>query len=120
MNNINSINNIDKLNHDIIPKDNPGCTNPTDCKKTTAFIDSAASLTLLQQQAVCKLALVQERNKTLGTPNGSQMQTSKTIELLLPKLPLPARKGYIVPGITNNLVSVAELCDAGCTRPACT
>ena len=43
------------------------------------------------------------------------MQTQKTIELLLPKLPTNARKGYTVPNITNNLVSVAELCDAGCT-----
>ena len=115
MNNINSIKNKTKFNHNTIPKDNPGCTNPPNYKNTTAFIDSAASLTLLQQQAVCKLALVQERNKTLGTPNGSEMQTSKTIELLLPKLPPPARKGYTVPGITNNLVSVAELCDAWCT-----
>ena len=43
------------------------------------------------------------------------MHTNKTIELLLPKLPPSARKGYTVPNITNNLVSVAELCDAGCT-----
>ena len=115
VNNVNSINNGNEINHNIIPKDNPGCTNPPNYKNTTAFIDSAASLTLLQQQAVYKLALVQERNKTLGTPNGSAMQTSKTIELLLPKLLPPARKGYTVPGITNNLVSVAELCDAWCT-----
>ena len=43
------------------------------------------------------------------------MSTQKTIELLLPKWPEKARKGYTVPNITNNLVSVAELCDAGCT-----
>ena len=43
------------------------------------------------------------------------MSTQKTIELLLPKWPKKARKGYTVPNITNNLVSVAELCDADCT-----
>ena len=43
------------------------------------------------------------------------MSTQKTIELLLPKWPEKARKGYTVPNITNNLVSVAELCDADCT-----
>ena len=62
-----------------------------------------------------KIAQVQEDTKTLGTPNGSSMHTQKTIELLLPKLPPKARKGYTVPNITNNLVSVAELCDTGCT-----
>ena len=66
-------------------------------------------------QAVYKLAKVQEQAKILGTPNGSTMSTQKTIELLLPKWPEKARKGYTVPNITNNLVSVAELCDAGCT-----
>ena len=61
------------------------------------------------------MAEVQEQSKLLGTPNGSPMSTQKTIELLLPKWPAKARKGYTVPNITNNLVSVAELCDAGCT-----
>ena len=103
VNNVNSINDSNEMTPNTIPKDNPGCTNPPNYKNTTAFIDSAASLTLLQQQAVCKLALVQEKNKTLGTPNGSNMQTSKTIELLLPKLPPPARKGFTVPGIKLSL-----------------
>ena len=93
----------------------PGCTNPTDYKKTTAFLDSAALLTLLQQQAVYRLARVQEEAKNLGTPHpGATMRTQKTIELMLPKLPLRTRKGYTVPNITNNLVSVAKLYDAGC------
>ena len=112
---INSFNHISKSNHNTIQFDTPGCTNPPDYKKSTAFLDSTASLTLLQQQAVCKLAQVQEASKTLGTPNGNAMQTNKTIELLLPKLPTKARKGYTVPNITNNLVFVAELCDARCT-----
>ena len=62
-----------------------------------------------------KIAQVQEETKTLGTLNGSSMHTQKTIELLLPKLPPRAQKGYTVPNITNNLLSVTELGDAGCT-----
>jgi len=103
------------LNHDTISINTPGCTNPPDYKKSTAFLNSAALLTLLQTNAIYKIAAIQDQTKTLGTPNGNEMQTQKTIELLLPKLPQPARKGYTVPHLTNNLVSVAELCDAGCT-----
>ena len=33
---------------------------------------------------------------------------------MLSKLPPKAQKGYTVPNITNNLVSVAKLCDADC------
>ena len=42
------------------------------------------------------------------------MQTKKTIELNLPKLPKAVRKGFTVPNLTNNLVSVAELADTEC------
>ena len=103
------------MNHDTISTHTPGCTNPPDHKKSTAFLDLAASLTLLQTTAIYKIAAIQDRTKTLGTPNGNEMHTQKTIELLLPKLPQAARKGYTVPHLTNNLVSVAELCDVGCT-----
>ena len=43
------------------------------------------------------------------------MSTSQTVELLLPKFPTTARRAYRVPGLTNNLVAVSELCDADCT-----
>ena len=43
------------------------------------------------------------------------MQTTQTVELLLDKFPVAARKAYRVPNISNNLVAVSELCDAGCT-----
>jgi len=93
----------------------PGCTNPPNYQQTTAFIDSAASISLLGQKALCKIAQVQEKNKTLGIPNGASMATTQTVELLLPKLPPAARKAYRVPSISHNLVAVSELCDAGCT-----
>ena len=42
------------------------------------------------------------------------MFTTKTLQLLLNKLPKPAREAHRAPGIVNNLVSVSVLCDAGC------
>jgi hypothetical protein len=42
------------------------------------------------------------------------MSTTHTVELLLPKLPLAARKAYRVLTIAHNLVAVSEPCDAGC------
>jgi hypothetical protein len=93
----------------------PGCTNPPHLQSTTAFIDSAASISLVGCTALCKIAEVQERNKTLGIPNGATMVTTQTVKPLLPKFPLAAHKAYRVPAITNNLVAVSELCDVNCT-----
>ncbi len=98
-----------------MPVDTPDCTNTTDYKKSTLFLNSAASLTLLQQEAVYKLAKVQELAKILGTPNGSPMRTRKTIELLLAKWAPKTRKGYTVPNIINILFSINKLCDVDCT-----
>ncbi len=58
---------------------------------------------------------MQEDSKTLGTPNGASMATTQTVELLLPKLPLAARKAYRVPNIAHNLVAVSELCNTDCS-----
>ena len=93
----------------------PGCTNPTDCAKTSAFIDSAASISLVDRKALCKVTEVQEQNKTLGIPIGATIETTQTVELLLDKFPKAARKVYIVSHITNNLVAVSKLCDADCS-----
>ena len=42
------------------------------------------------------------------------MFTTKTMELLLAKLPKASRKAHLAPGIINNLLSVSVLCNAGC------
>jgi hypothetical protein len=42
------------------------------------------------------------------------MFTTNTLELLLNKLPKAAREAHEAPTITNNLLSVSVLCDAGC------
>ena len=94
--------------------DSPDCTNPTNHKTDTAFIDSAASVSLLGDKAKCTLAKLQELAKQLGIPDGNTMVTTETLQLLLKKLPDAARKAYRVPKIAHNLIAVAALCDAGC------
>ena len=42
------------------------------------------------------------------------MFTTKTLELLINKLPKAAREAHRAPTLTNNLLSVSVLCDAGC------
>jgi hypothetical protein len=106
---VNNLNDNEHLN------DTPGCTNPSNYLKTTAFIDSAASISLVGQKALYKIAAIQEKNKSLGIPNGASMETTQTVELLLPNFPKAARRAFLVPNITHNLVAVSELCDAGCT-----
>jgi hypothetical protein len=79
----------------------------------TAFIDSAASLTLLHNRAPADDAPKQQQKKTVTIPNGAQMHTTKTIKLRL-DLPEKAKIGHRMPKIINNLVSAPALCDAGC------
>jgi hypothetical protein len=42
------------------------------------------------------------------------MRTTHAVDLLLSKLPPNARMAHSLPGLTNNLLSVPVLCDAGC------
>ena len=43
------------------------------------------------------------------------MKTTETLDLLLDKLPPIARTAHRCPGITNNLLAVSTLCNAGCS-----
>ena len=106
---MNNLNDNEHLNN------TPCCTNPNNYLKTSAFIDSAASISLVGQKALCKIAEIQEKNKSLGIPKGASMETTQTVELLLAKFPKAARRAFRIPSITHNLVAVSELCDAGCT-----
>jgi hypothetical protein len=42
------------------------------------------------------------------------MHSTHAVDLLLSKLPANARMAHSLPGLTNNLLSVPVLCDAGC------
>ena len=41
------------------------------------------------------------------------MKTTETLDLLLDKLPTTARTSHRCPGITNNILAVSTLCNAG-------
>ena len=104
------VNNV-KLIYDTI---RPGCADPPNPNKTTALLDSAASISLLCCEAQCKQADVQEANKTLGTPNRASIVTTEMLELLLQKLSPAARQAFCVPDIPHNLVAASKLANAGC------
>jgi len=90
-----------------------GCANPTNLDDT-AIIDTSASLSLLGISATATESAEQLPGKCIIQPNGARMTTTKNLEFLLTKLPKSARQAHRLPGIVNNLLSVAEFCDAGC------
>lgn len=89
-----------------------GCTNP-DNLATTALIDTGANISLLQQGAPAIKAPTQEPTKSVTQPKGNLL-TTETLLLLLNKLPSSTRISHHAPGITNNLLAVSNLVDAGC------
>ena len=93
----------------------PGCTNPPNPEQNTAYVDSAASVSILGRNAKCKVAATQEPNITLNTPAKVPIETTQTLELLLRKLPPRARRAFRVNDAPHNLVTVAELVDADCS-----
>ena len=53
---------------------------------------------------------------TIRTATGAQHTSTASAQLALPTLPNnTARHGHIIPGFTNNLLSLGQLCDEGCT-----
>eukprot|EP00957_Ditylum_brightwellii_P173260 13190444-Ditylum_brightwellii.AAC.1 len=92
----------------------PGWTNEYN-SNNTALIDSTASLSLLHSEALTKLAQQQEPTKRVTAPNGASMQTTETLQINLQQLPRPARRGFRMPNIVNNLLPIGEICDAGYT-----
>ncbi len=47
-------------------------------------------------------------------PGGTSMRTTHTIDLLLQKLPPNACMAHRLPGLINNLLFIAVLCNADC------
>ena len=83
--------------------------------RNTAFLDSGASLHLLQEHAPAKQCIRQSPAKCVTIPNGTRMHTTETVKLELDTLPSQATVAHRLPGLSNNLVSAPILCDAGCT-----
>ena len=61
----------------------PGCTKSINVNNNMAFLDYAASLSLLGHNTKFKLSEVQEPDRTLGTPSKKNIMTTQTLELLL-------------------------------------
>jgi hypothetical protein len=51
---------------------------------------------------------------TVIQPGGNQMTATHTVNFLLWNLPPEARLGHHLPGLVNNLLSIAALVDVGC------
>ena len=95
--------------------DTPSWTTTSTQTNNTALLDSGASLHLLRTDAPYELSILQNGAKTVTIPNGKTMTTTKTVKLALDNLPNIAKIANILPGLHNNLISVAALCKAGCS-----
>jgi hypothetical protein len=100
-----------KVLANLFPHDS-GCANPPNLS-TTAFIDTAASKSQVTPSTQTSPA-TSLKSITVIRPAVDKMRTTHTVDLLLRKLPPNARMAHSLPGLTNNLLSVAVLCNAGC------
>jgi hypothetical protein len=81
---------------------------------STAFIDTAASVTLLTPTAPARSTTNNNVQITVLQPSGAKMTSTQAVNLLLTKLPAEVRLAHRLPGLVNNLLLVAVLCDASC------
>ncbi|KAL7480576.1 hypothetical protein ACHAW6_006261 [Cyclotella cf. meneghiniana] len=91
----------------------PGCANPPNLN-TTALLNTAANISLLTTNAPAPQDAITLPVKTIMQPSSDTFTTSGNPTLSLPKLPQSAKQAYCIPGLTNNLLSAANLADAGC------
>ena len=90
-----------------------GCANPPNLN-VTALIDAAASCTLLTKTAPTTTMTNEDIQITVIQPGGYRMTTTHAVDLLLWNLPPEAHLGHCLPGLVNNLLSIAALVDTGC------
>ena len=81
----------------------PGCTNPPDINNT-ALVESAANVSLLANEAPDNESATKLPIKTILQTSGERMFTTKTMELLLAKLPKASREAHLAPGIPIHLI----------------
>jgi hypothetical protein len=96
-----------------VNSDSVGCAIPTNLNKT-ALIDMAVLYTLFTLQALAKATAKPHGSITVIQPGGDCMTITHAINLLLHNLPPEAQLGHHLPGLVNNLLSVATLVNAGC------
>ena len=71
-------------------------------------------MTCMGKEANCPRAKVQEPNLSLDTPSNVLIHTTETLELPMKKLPQAAKRAYRAKEIPYNIMTAAEMCDAGC------
>ena len=82
---------------------------------TWAILDSGATSHFLVTMAPKSSVSPADNPLRVSLPNGDAVQSTHTCTLLLPQLPAKARCGHIIPGLAvYSLLSVVQLCDAGC------
>ncbi len=90
-----------------------GCANPYDLEQTT-FTNTAAMLTLLTSKAPATPNTHTDLGISVIQPGGTIMRTTHVMDLLLQKLPPDTCMAHPLPGLVNNLLTVAVLCNTGC------
>jgi hypothetical protein len=96
-------------------KEPPSCANPPNPNTTTNYLDCAVSMSIPGKEAACNMVPVQQPSISLNTPSHVPIHTTKSLLLKLKKLPIAARKAFLIRDILHNLVAVSELIDAGCS-----
>jgi hypothetical protein len=89
------------------------CADPPNLDEM-ALIDTAASCTLLTTTFPATTTTNADIQITVIQPGNDGMTTTHAVDLLLRNLPPEARLGHCLPGLVNNLLSIAALVDAGC------
>jgi hypothetical protein len=79
-----------------------------------ALVNTAASCMLLTLREAATATAKPHVSITVIQSGGNCMTTTHAVDLLLRHLPPKARLGHCLPGLVNNLLSVAALVDAGC------
>jgi hypothetical protein len=83
-----------------------------------AVLDSGCTSTLITSHTPCRNKTPTSNGLRVSIPNDQIIQTSHTVTLHLPHLPVPftsdARAVTVQPDLCKSLVSLGQLCDHGC------
>ena len=88
---------------------------PPSTTATTAIADTGATGHYFMPTAPVADINHTAPSTTVRTATGQHTSSSATAHLTLPCLPTAARLGHVMPGFTNNLISIGKLCDADCS-----
>jgi hypothetical protein len=77
--------------------------------------DTGATFIFIKEGTPCHNMQPATKPLTVNLPNGRQVKSTQTYEVLIPGLPRPLT-GHIVPNLAiASLFGIQPLCNAGCT-----